>query len=326
MRSLAVRLQIIATSAWSRAFDAPAKPKRRRETPIVPIDSIAGRALVAVIAIMTFLASLTLGSVVLVGAAAGEWQSNVAQEATIQIRPVPGRDTDAEVAKSVAIARAVPGIAEARIFSKEESEQLLEPWLGTGLSLDDLPVPRLVVLRIDPATHPDIGRLSAALTEQVPGASIDDHRRWIERLRTMSQTLVAAGLGILLLVFAATMLSVAFATRGAMATNRPIVEVLHFVGAKDSFIAGEFQRHFLALGLYGGVIGGCAAISLFALASFATEWFRATPEREQIAALFGTLSLGRDGYAAVIGQIVLIAAVTAITSRLTVHRTLKSIE
>ena len=53
-------------------------------------------------------------------------------------------------------------------------------------------------------------------------------------------------------MLAATVLSVIFATRGAMATNRPIVEVLHFIGAKSGFIAGQFQRHFLMLGLEGG--------------------------------------------------------------------------
>ena len=69
-----------------------------------------------------------------------------------------------------------------------------------------------------------------------------------------------------MLVIAATMLSVTFATRGAMATNKTVIEVLHFVGAKNGFIAGNFQRHFLILGLEGGAIGGGAAIALFALA------------------------------------------------------------
>src|SRR2546423_4657194 len=86
----------------------------RVEMPIVPVDSIAGRALVAVIAIMTFLASLTIGAVVLVGAAADEWQSAVAREVTIQIRPTPGRDGDADVATAAALARASAGVSEVR--------------------------------------------------------------------------------------------------------------------------------------------------------------------------------------------------------------------
>ena len=71
-------------------------------------------------------------------------------------------------------------------------------------------------------------------------------------MRAMASTAVAAGVGILILMLAATMLSVTFATRGAMATNRPVIEVLHFIGAKNGFIAGHFQRHFLMLGLQGG--------------------------------------------------------------------------
>src|SRR5437588_11565751 len=110
-------------------------------SPIVPRASISGRALVAVVAIMTFLASLTTGAVLLVRAAANEWQADVAREVTIQIRPVAGQDMEIEVLKAVVIARASVGIAEVRPYSKEETAHLLEPWLGSGVQLDDLPVP-----------------------------------------------------------------------------------------------------------------------------------------------------------------------------------------
>jgi cell division transport system permease protein len=298
----------------------------RPETAIVPVDSIAGRALVAVIAIMTFLASLTVGAVVLVGAAATEWQSSVAREVTIQIRPTPGRDAEADVATAAAIAAGNPGIADVRPYSKDESAALLEPWLGTGLALDDLPIPRLIVVRLDSGPVPDLVPLRKALAERVPGASLDDHRGWIDRMRAMANSAVALGLAVLALVIAATVLSVMFATRGAMSTNRTIVEVLHFVGARHGFIAGEFQRHFLILGLKGGTIGGCAALLIFALAGVIARLFRGTPGEDQIAALFGAFSIGLNGYAAVLGQIVLIAVVTALTSRLTVHHTLKTLE
>jgi cell division transport system permease protein len=299
---------------------------RRATAPIVPLDSIAGRALVAVIAIMTFLSALTVGAVVLVSAAADEWQSNVAREVTIQIRPLAGRDSDADVATAVAIAAAMPGIDGVRPYSKEESAALLEPWLGTGLSLDDLPVPRLIVIKLANNPAPNLDALRREVAERVPGASLDDHRAWIDRMRTMANSVVALGIGVLALVLAATVLSVMFATRGAMSTNRPIVEVLHLVGARDSFIAGEFQRHFLLLGLKGGVIGGAAAVLVFAIAHLLGGWFRGTPGEAQIGTLFGTFSIGLGGYAGILGQVVLIALVTAVASRLTVGHTLKSLE
>lgn len=299
---------------------------RRAEASLVPRSTIGGRALVAVIAIMTFLAALTTGCVVLVVGAASEWQSDVAREMTIQVRPVAGRDIDADVAKAAGLARAAPGVAEVRPYTRAESIRLLEPWLGTGLALDDLPVPRVIVLKLNSGRQFDAAGLRTALTRDTPTASLDDHRGWIDRMRAMANSAVATGLVILLLVLAATVLTVTFATRGAMAANRPIVEVLHFIGATDSYLAGQFQRHFLALGLKGGAIGGGAAVLAFLLASFIGDWLVATSSGDQVSALFGSFSIGAIGYLAIITQIVLIAAVTAATSREVVNRTLQTVE
>lgn len=298
----------------------------RNTSPIVPRGSIAGRALIAVVAIMTFLASMTTGAVLLVRASAAEWQSDVASELTIQIRPSPGRDLERDTQAVVDAARAQSGIIEVRPFSKDESAKLLEPWLGTGLSLDDLPVPRLVVARVAPGTALDLAALRAGITRAAPGASIDDHRAWIERMRSMTGAIVLAGTGILILVIIATVISVSFATRGAMAANRPIVEVLHFVGAQDSYIANHFLRHFLRLGLEGGLIGGLAAMLTFGFSESIANWFSGTPVGDQFAALLGTFALPASGYLMLGVQAVMIAIVTAWASRRTLFATLEEID
>src|ERR1700755_839546 len=76
-------------------------PRARNMSPIVPRASISGRALVAVVAIMTFLASMTTGAVLLVSASAAERQSDDAREITIQIRPQAGRDIERDTAAVV---------------------------------------------------------------------------------------------------------------------------------------------------------------------------------------------------------------------------------
>jgi cell division transport system permease protein len=290
---------------------------------IVPADSISGRALLAVVAIMTFLAALTLGAVVLVRSAAGDWQSAVAREVTIQLRPTDQRDIEADLRQAAALASQTTGIASVRVYSKEESAGLLEPWLGSAAALGDLPVPRLIVVRVAPGETPDLAALRSQLAA-IPGATLDDHRSYIDRMRAMARSAVTIGLFVLGLVIAAAMMSVMFATRGAMGANRQIIEVLHVVGAKHDFIAAEFQRHFLLVGLKGGAIGGCLAMLLFAIIGLLADWLVGGPA--DTAALFGSLSLGAAGYGAIIGLVVLIAAVTAGTSRLTVHRTLKEME
>ena len=307
--------------------ERPQVPARARNlSPIVPRASIAGRALVAVVAIMTFLASITTGAVLLVSASAAEWQSEVASEITIQVRPAAGRELDRDAAAVAEAMRTQPGIAEVKAFTKDESAKLLEPWLGTGLSFDDLPVPRVIVARVAPGTVLDLAALRGRVMQLAPTASVDDHRAWIERMRSMTGATVFAGLGILALVIIATIISVSFATRGAMAANRPIVEVLHFVGAGDRYIANRFLRHFLRLGLQGGVIGGGVAMLLFGFSESIAGWFSGTPVGDQFAALLGTFSLRPSGYLALAAQAVLIAAITAWASRRTLFATLGDIE
>jgi len=292
----------------------------------VPRASISGRALVAVVAIMTFLASVTTGTVLLVSASAAEWQSEVASEITLQVRPVAGRDLERDAAAAAEAMRTQPGILQVKPFSKDESAKLLEPWLGSGLSIEQLPVPRVIVARVQPGATLDLAALRSKVSQVAPSASVDDHRAWIERMRSMTGATVFAGIGILVLVIAATIISVSFATRGAMAANRPIVEVLHFVGAGDSYIANRFLRHFLRLGLEGGLIGGGAAMLGFGFSESIAGWFSGTPVGDQFAALLGTFSLPPSGYLVLAVQALAIAAITAWASRRTLFATLDDID
>jgi len=290
-------------------------------TPILPARSITGRALMLVVVIMTFLAGLTAGAVHLIADASAEWSREIAREATIQIRPLTGRNVEADVAKVMALAKETRGIAGVRSYTREEGEKLLEPWLGAGLDLKELPVPRLVVLSLS-GEGADWSGLKARLAEAVPTASLDDHRLWLERLRAMARMLVIVGVIILALVLVATGLAVTFATHGAMAGTAHIIEVLHLVGAEDRYIAREFQRHFLRLGLKGALIGGGLAVLFYALVSLSSARFGQAAGAEQVEALFGRFSLPGTGYLSVLAIALVVSALTAAVSRITVFRSL----
>jgi cell division transport system permease protein len=294
--------------------------------PLVPASSIAGRALVTVIAIMTFLACLTAGGAILVAGASQDWRGEVSREVTIQIKPTPGQDIDAAVAKAVETARSAQGVADVRALSKQESEQLLEPWLGNGLDLTELPIPRLIVVRMDDLKAPDIAGLREALAARAPGANLDDHRLWLARLDTMADAIVIFASLLFVLMISAMMMAVGFATRGAMAGNREIIEVLHFVGAADSYISRQFQSHFLRLGLRGGVFGGALAAFFFAAASVLSAWWTGSVGGEEIGALFGAFSLGATGYGAIVGVALAIALLTGAMSRVIVFRHLRRLQ
>lgn len=292
---------------------------------LIPADSISGRALVTVIAIMTFLATLTGGSAMLVREASRDWSATASREMTIQIKPASGRNIEAEANKIAAAIRQLPGIDETRVFSREESARLLEPWLGGGLDLGELPVPTLIVIKLGDASSATMVTLRQRVRDVSPTALIDDHRGWVQRLERMAGTLVFVGLVILGLVLTAMGLAIAFATRGAMAGSREIVSVLHFVGASDRFIAGEFQRHFLRLGLRGAALGGLASIAVFVLSGWLTSRWAADPAGEQIEALFGQFRLGGAGYMTIAIIAAMMALLTGFISRNVVYRQLRRV-
>ena len=291
----------------------------RRTAAIVPERSVAGRTLVLLIAIMTFLSGVTLGAVVLVQKSAIAWSTDVGREVTIQIRPVEGEVMDSNIRTAIALAEAVPWVSEAHALSLADSQKLLEPWLGAGLDLSQLDIPRLVVVELSDPKNVDLNLLSKDLTS-VRGATLETHAAWRQQLNTMAGTLVLSGVLVLALIVLATVLAVVFATRGTMATNREIVDVLHFIGASNTFIAGEFQGRFLSLGFRGGLVGGLAAIAFFFLVAGAAGSLVPDQASAELGFLFGRFSLGLDGIAGIAAVVPVIAALTAITSRFTVRR------
>jgi cell division transport system permease protein len=293
---------------------------------LIPRDSVAGRALVVVIAIMTFLACLTAGAALLVAHASQAWRSDVLREATIQVKPGPGDDVESIVAKAVAIATRAPEVESAHAYSKAESEKLLEPWLGAGLDLSQLPVPRLIVVQLRGHRSEDLATLRSALASAVPQADLDDHRMWAARLGAMANAVVILAAALFVLMIVAMGTAIGFATRGAMAGNREIIEVLHLVGASNSFIAKEFQGHFRRLGLRGAMIGGLAAIAFFALASVLSFWSAHSPGGEEIAAMFGSFALGSSGYLALVIVCAAVTLLTGLLSREIVMRHLQSLQ
>jgi cell division transport system permease protein len=313
--------------------DEPALKKRNIRTPsltsgrnIVPREGVAGQALLTVIAIMAFLACLTLGAVFLVRDTAQGWQTDISREVTVQIRPYENVDMEQSIRAASSLLLTFDGVEKVTVLDDEASARLLEPFLGSGLQLDELPIPALLTVSVDQSKTLDYAAIARTLSEEVPGASLDDHRSWVDRLNTMARTTVLGGVIVFILVMTATVLTVVFATRGAMAGNKDIVDVLHFVGADRVFIAREFEHHFLRLGLIGSLSGGIAAIFLFLALGVWSSTMKATPQADQMNALFGSFSIGGWGLFGIFLVAVGVAVLTGLTSRITVMRHVSQLE
>ncbi len=292
--------------------------------PIVPATSVSGRTLMLLIAIMTFLSCVTFGCVVLVQQSAVAWSTDVGREVTIQIRPLEGEVMDSNIRIAVELAQATQGVTRAYALSEAEGEALLTPWLGE-LDISDLAVPRLVVVQLNNPAAADLAALASHISDAIPGASLDTHALWRQQINAMAGTVAISGLLILALILIATALAIVFATRGTMASNRDIVDVLHFIGASNSFIASEFQGRFLSIGLRGGAIGGVGALVFFLAAGFITGSVLPDSSATQLTILFDRFLPGLTGFIGLVGVVLLIAVLTAVTSRITVTRFLAQV-
>src|SRR5688500_7785488 len=113
----------------SGADGRPAPP--RVPNPIVPPRTVARRTLLTLVAIMSFLACLSVAAVSVVAIRAQAWQRQIADEVTIQIKPTEaGRNMQDDVARAVDIATQAPGVRSATPIPEAEANALLEPWRG----------------------------------------------------------------------------------------------------------------------------------------------------------------------------------------------------
>ncbi len=230
--------------------------RRRSDLPLEKDGS--GRFLPWLIALMVYLACLSLAGSITLSDASERWRVGLTGTLTVQIAAPEGAAEGEDalaVSAALDVLRATPGIETARKMPRDEVVALIEPWLGRGNVARDLPVPTLIDVTLTPTAEIDTIGLAIQLERAAPGARLDDHKVWIGRLARLSATVGAIATAIVGLIAAAAAATVVFATRTGLAVHQSVIEVLHIIGARDSYIARQFQGHAMSLALRGGLLG-----------------------------------------------------------------------
>jgi cell division transport system permease protein len=234
-----------------------------RETGAAPLD--------IVIAIMAFLATLALGASLIADRAAEGWRAGLTGSITVQVLPpatgAPDPALANETAAAISLLQSTPGILHVLPVSEAEARRLVEPWLGAGALISDLPLPRLVDATIVPGAQIDIAVLTQKLKTAAPDSMLDDHSRWISRLKSLADAVVWSAYGILALIAIATASAVAFATRAGLEAHHDIVALLHQMGAQAGFIARAFEWHYFRAAILAAAVGAALAGGLFLAAN-----------------------------------------------------------
>lgn len=245
--------------------------RRLRADPLLPEAGAGGAPLTAVIAVISFLAVLAMAALLIINQAANNWTSALKSEITVQVKGVDEAEIAAGVSAALKVLNETEGVIDAAARPQDEVAALLDPWLGQGNAEAFLNIPAIIEVKASPALHDNLDLLRNRLAAAAPGASLDDHAVWHDRLATAARSGQALAFAVFLLVMLAACAISIFAARAGLAANHEIVSVLHLVGATDDFIAAEVQRRFFVLGLRGALLGLAAALLALGLASIATR-------------------------------------------------------
>ncbi len=223
----------------------------------LPLDQDAhSRFLPWLIAFMVFLAVLAIGGILVLNATATRWDQGVGGTLTVQIAATEDAKTDQNNLQEVLnVIAAQAGVERYIVIDEDRMMALLSPWLGASAKAGDLPLPKLIDVGLSDEAKFDLKAFTRALQLRVPEASVDDHRVWLQRLVKLIRTVQLIAMAILVFIALATIGTVVFTTRTGLAVHKEAIEVLHLIGAQDSYIAGQFAGRAMMLGLKGGLIG-----------------------------------------------------------------------
>ena len=288
----------------------------------------SGRLLPAIIALMVYLATLALAGSLALNSAVLRWTEGLSDSLTVQIaeplsEPTPGAaatpgfeaaqqrvSMDQAVERALEILRRTPGIASAEAIGDDQIATLLEPWLGRSVIGADLPMPRLIEAMVGDKSALDLAALRTNLADEVPGAVVDDHSLWRQQLVDFARAVEGVSFFIVLLIGGAASAVVVYATRSGLLVHQETIEVLHLIGAQDSYVAGQFQSRAVGIALKGGLIGlALALVTLMGL-----SWM----VRDMDQSLLPHLSLTLPDWLVIAALPLLACLISLLTARMTV--------
>ena len=250
---------------------------RKQELPLK--DDSTGLFLKIMISIAVFLFAVTLAGVLSINSMLNAWNNSILGSLTIQIMPVNNanqekarEETLLQQDKVLEFLKTLPEVEKARALNDNQLQQLLQPWLGDGIDISSLPTPRILDIKIKPGAKIDFPALAERLAEVSPLASLDNHKLWLDKLIRFADGLKMLALSILVLVIAITSAAIFYTTQTNLGLHRNIIEILHIMGAKDTYVAQQYAKRDAMLGFIGGIFGLVLAIpTIFMIAGLAEQ-------------------------------------------------------
>lgn len=250
---------------------------RKQELPLK--DNSTTLFLKVMISIAVFLFAVTLAGVLSINSMLNAWNNSILGSLTVQIMPVNNinqekarLETLEQQKKAVDFLKKLPEAEQVSTLNDAQLQNLLQPWLGDGIDISELPTPRLIDVKLKKGAEIDFAKLAAKLADVSPLASLDNHKLWLDKLVKFADGLKMLAMSILVLVIAITSGAIFYTTQTNLGLHKNIIEILHVMGAKDTYVAQQYAKRDAMLGFVGGCIGLFFAVpTIFMIAGLAEQ-------------------------------------------------------
>lgn len=229
----------------------------------LPLNKDKGNLfLIILMGMMTFLMILTLAASFVLSAMNERWSTGIEGKATVEISALDqnGASTTQEnidqfTAQTIEFLNNHPAINAVEEMDKDDILQLVSPWLGNDISLDNVPLPGIISVEFKPDTAIDYDELQAELTKISSHVRLDTHETWLKDVLRFTGSIKFAALLMTAIITLTTIVSVAGAIQSRMAVYREELELLHLMGASDGYIAKQLQKYAFLTVLKGATVG-----------------------------------------------------------------------
>ncbi len=232
-----------------------------------------------IISISVFIFAITLSGVLSINTMLYNWNQSILGSLTVQIMPINDVNKERATAqtlahqdKAIELLQTVKGIIKVTPLSNEQLKELIQPWLGDGVNINNLPIPRIIDVKLAADAEIDFADLAQKLAQASPQASLDNHKLWLSKLIDFADGLKLIASTVLILVILITSGAIFYTTQMSLGLHRHIIEILHIMGAKDTYVAQQYGKRMAWLGFCGGLFGMLLAIpTIFFIGSLAVR-------------------------------------------------------
>ncbi|MBB5984417.1 cell division protein FtsX [Sphingobium lignivorans] len=221
-----------------------------------------------VIAIMMFLTVLAAAAGIALNHAAFALRADVSDRLTIQIAEADPEVRGRAVRSVVTLLEQTEGVGNVEVIPEARLAAQLTPWLGSDLRISDIPLPALIdadLVASRAERDSRIADLDKAVKAISAQARVEPHAAYLAPLARLVGAIGLLSFGVVALVAIATGAVVVLAARGAHATHRGTIDIMHMLGATDAQVVRLFQQRMMLDALFGAVIGFTCAIAVIIL-------------------------------------------------------------